>query len=113
MIEDLKGRVHASGEYVIIQSTAYPQGSEILSESGMLLGYRQVGEMPVSGTIISIGPDVPEEYLGAVVVLPSAHMANVPHPDLAAKKITAEQAKENVNKLSSCHYKAIQAIYGQ
>lgn len=113
MIEDLKGRVHASGEYVIIQSTAYPQGSEILSTTGLLLGYREVGEMPVSGTIISIGPDVPEEYLGAVVVLPSAHMANVPHPDLAAKKITADQAKENVNKLSSCHYKAIQAIYGQ
>lgn len=39
-------KVKASGEYVIIEATARPQGSEIKSESGIVVGVRQHGEQP-------------------------------------------------------------------
>lgn len=112
-----KNEVFASGEYVIIQSVAHPAGSEILSPSGFLLGIREHGEMPISGVVVSVGSEVPEEVrdtlLGSTVALPSAHLANVPHPGLISGKLTAEEAKKDINKLSSCHYKAIQVVYGK
>ena len=108
-------KVKASFEYVVIETVARPQGSEILSESGLLVGYRQTGENPVSGVVVDVGPDVPEEMKTALlnkrVPLPHAHMANVPDPDLVSGTITEEQAKEKIVKYVTAHYKAIQAIY--
>lgn len=108
-------KVQASFEYVVIETTARPQGSEILSESGIVVGYRQTGEQPIFGKVVSVGSDVPEEMVGKLlgkkVPLPHAHMANVPDPDLVAGTISADEAKEKVTKYVTCHYKSIQAIY--
>lgn len=107
--------VKASFEYVVIETIARPQGSEILSESGMLLGYRTQGETPSFGIVVSVGPDVPEEMKNALlnkrVPLPSAHMAHVPDPDLVSGTITEVEAKEKFIKYVTAHYKSIQAIY--
>lgn len=108
-------KVKASFEYVVIEVFARPAGSEILSESGMLLGYRQTGENPSFGMVVSVGDEVPEEIKQALlnkrVPLPHAHMANVPDPELVAGTITEEEAKAKHIKYVTAHYKAIQAIY--
>lgn len=108
-------KVKASGEYVIIEATARPQGSEIKSESGIVVGVRQHGEQPFYGKVVSVGVDVPaeaaERILGKYIPLPSAHMANVPDPDLVAGYISEKESKEKETKYVSAHYKAIQAIY--
>lgn len=108
-------KVKASGEYIIIEAIARPAGSEIKSESGILVGIRQHGEEPISGTVVSVGSDVPadaaERLLNKQVPLPKAHMANVPDPDLVKGTITAEDARTKDVKYVSAHYKAVQAIY--
>ncbi len=108
-------KVKASFEYVIIETVARPAGSEIVSESGFLIGIRQQGEEPISGKVVSVGPDVPEEkakeLLGKMVPLPKGHMANVPDPDLVKGVISAEDARTKEVKYVSAHYKAVQAIY--
>lgn len=108
-------KVKASFEYVIIEATARPQGSEIVSPTGIVVGVRQHGEQPYFGKVVSVGPDVPEEnakaLLGKMVPLPHAQMANVPDPDLVAGYISEKEAKEKETKYVSAHYKAVQAIY--
>lgn len=108
-------KVKASFEYVIIETIAQPAGSEIRSPSGILLGFREQGEEPIHGRVVSVGSGVPEEIaeqlIGKNVPLPRGHMSNVPNPDLVEGIITEKQAKEITVKYVSAHYKAIQAIY--
>lgn len=108
-------KVQASFEYVVIEVTARPQGSEIVSESGIVVGYRQTGEQPSFGTVVSVGSEVPEDIanlmLGKKVPLPHAHMANVPDPDLVTGVITEDEAKQKHTKYVTAHYKSVQAIY--
>lgn len=61
-------KVKASGEYVIIEATARPQGSEIKSESGIVVGVRQHGEQPFYGKVVSVGVDVPAEAAERILV---------------------------------------------
>lgn len=116
MSEEFK-TVRPSGEYVLIHSIAHPAGSEIKSASGILMGTRETGEIPVSGRVIAVGEDVPDEIrellYGSQIVLPTQHMTNVPHPKLVSGEYTIEQAKQDPNKLATCHYKAVQAVYGK
>lgn len=111
----MSDKVKASFEYVIIETNAKAAGSEIVSPSGIVTGVRQHGEEPIFGTVVSVGPDVPEEYkvllLGKKVPLPHAQMANVPDPALVEQKVSKEEARKHPVKYVSAHYKAIQAIY--
>lgn len=113
-VQDVQA-VHASGEYLILTARAENVGAEIKSPSGIVTGYRQTGEVPIVAKVVSIGVDVPHDVLsvlrGAIVALPHAHIANVPHPDLVSGKVTAEEAKLIEEKFFSCHYKAIQVVY--
>lgn len=108
-------KVKASFEYVVIETNAKAAGSEIVSPSGIVTGVRQHGEEPIFGIVVSVGPDVPEEYktllLGKKVPLPQAQMANVPDPALVEQKVSKEEARKHPVKYVSAHYKAIQAIY--
>lgn len=108
-------KVKASFEYVIIETHARPAGTEIKSETGFIVGKLAQGEEAVSGKVVSIGPDVPDEYRqllsGKTVALPHAHMANVPDPDWVAGIITKEEARLKQTKYVSVHYKSIQSIY--
>lgn len=108
-------KVKASFEYVVIETVAYAAGTEITSPEGVFLGFRQTGEEPVHGKVVSVGDDVPGEIaarlLNSNVPLPKGHMANVPDPDLIGGIITAAEAKEKPIKYLTAHYKAIQAIY--
>lgn len=107
--------VKASFEYVLIETNAKAAGTEIVSPSGIVTGVRQHGEEPIYGTVLSCGPDVPEEYktllMGKRVPLPHAQMANVPDPKLITGKATKEEARKYPVKYVTAHYKAIQAIY--
>ncbi|QDH49066.1 chaperone protein [Pantoea phage Phynn] len=117
MTQEKYDTVRATGEYVIIKSIAHPANSEIYSQGGMLLGYRELPEVPKSGVIVDVGSDVPEEtrkiLLNARVVLPTQHMTSVPDPELISGEITEEEARKKITKFSTCHYKAVQAVYGK
>ncbi|QPI18030.1 head assembly chaperone protein [Pectobacterium phage POP12] len=108
--------VKASGNFVIIHAVAKAAGSEIKTDSGLLVGIREHAEIPVYGTIVSVGELVPTEVsdslLGSRVVIPSGGtIQHVVNPDVVNGKITAEEAKKLDDKLISCHYTHIQAVY--
>lgn len=72
----------AVGDYVIIEAKAESAGKEIKSELGIVIGRREVGEIPLVGKIISVGETVDPELLGKTILLPMGKMNKVPHPDV-------------------------------
>jgi len=95
-------------EHVIIESVAENAGAEIRSESGFLLGYRETGEVPLTGKIINYGQNVPVEFRkGTVMLPPGAHMLNVPDPQYLSNRINKNESR----KLCVTHYKNIKVIY--
>lgn len=104
--------MRALGEYVILVSEPAQAGDEIKSESGLILGYRQEGEIPLACTVVSIGDKVPEGVvkIGDLVPIPNGNIKNVPHPDVV-KGLKKE--KEVRQKYVSCHYTAIAVVYDE
>lgn len=100
--------LHVAEEHVIIESQAANAGTEIKSEMGIVIGYRETGEIPVTGEIVAHGINVPIEYRSGTVLLPpGAHMLNVTDPAYLQGKVT----KKEQRKLCVTHYKNIKVIY--
>lgn len=100
--------VHVADEHVIIEAEAENAGTEIRTESGILIGYRETGEIPVVGEIVAHGANVPVEYQkGTVLMPPGSHMLNVTDPDFLKGLVS----KKEQRKMCVTHYKNIKVIY--
>lgn len=99
----------AQFESIIIESkNLAAAGDEIVSESGFVLGKRELPEIPLTAEIISVGSDVPGHLKpGMTVLVPNGRMHNVPDPRYLAGEIPAAKSR----KMSACHWKDIQVVY--
>lgn len=99
----------AQFESIILESKNLASaGDEIISDSGFVLGKRDLPEVPLTAEIISVGKDVPDHLkVGMQVLIPNGRMHNVPDPRYLSGEISAK----NGRKLSACHWKDIQVVY--
>lgn len=99
----------AQFESIIIEAKGLANaGDEIFSESGFLLGRRELPEIPLTAEIVSVGDSVPEHLKpGMIVLVPNGRMDNVPDP----RYLRGEIDVKNSRKLSVTHWKNIQVVY--
>lgn len=99
----------AQFESIILESKNLASvGDEIVSESGFVLGKRDLPEVPLTAEIISVGADVPGHLkVGMQVLIPNGRMHNVPDPRYLAGEINVKSGR----KMSACHWKDIQVVY--
>lgn len=101
----------ALDESVIIEVQAARAGEEVKSEFGLVIGRREMGEIPTWGTVISVGDAVPEEarsILERKVLIPNGRMNNVTDPRVVAGEFIE---KSDLRQLVTTHWKNIQVIY--
>lgn len=106
-IEKELEQIHPLEDHVIISVIAKSHGTEEVSESGIVLGIRQQGELPMHGKIVKIGNGVEAPFLNKYVVIPQ-QIRNVPLPSVILGKA---QSTKIDTKLVTCNYKAIQVLY--
>lgn len=104
---------YAIGDHVIIRCEAAREGEEVRSESGFVLEVkRQQGEIPLFGTVVSVGercPNLYKELVGMDVALPQAgHFAKFYDPAVIRKEKKA--GKGDIIYIST-HYNAIRGVY--
>lgn len=104
-------KAFANGEQVILEIKARRVGDEVKTEGGLVIGIEQQGEIPTTGTVVSIGQFVDQAYvqLGDVVLLPNGHLQNVPDPRVVTGALPKKspEAKQFV----TTHYKNIAVVY--
>lgn len=100
----------ALDESVIIEVFARRKGQEITSESGLIIGREQQGEIPEWGTIVSVGDRTVGLELGDIVLLPNGRLTHVPDPNVVDGLISKEDPK--ARQLITTHWKNIQVKYG-
>lgn len=103
----------AFGEWVILECTASRVGEEVVSAGGIVTGVRKQGDIPLYGTVISCGYDVPENVVSKLmdenVSLPNGQISNVPDPRIAFGDMKADSNQCRI--FVTCHYKNIKALY--
>ena len=106
----MSNQIRALGEFVILKAIAESAGTEIKTDSGIVIGVRDTGEIPLICEIVDVGNAVPEGYvaIGDKSPMPEGHMKNVPHPLVAQKKAKPKDIPE---KFISVHYKNIPCVY--
>lgn len=103
-------QIKALGEFVVLKTIAESAGTEIKSQSGLIIGVRETGEIPETCVVHSIGSKVPEGYIeiGDRVPLPAGQMRNVPHPLVVSGEKKASEISE---KFVSVHHTHIACVY--
>ena len=104
----------AFDEQVVLECSAARKGEELKSDAGLILGVRNQGDIPLYGTIVSIGdacPDNVKELMGKDVALPQGGRiySNVPDPRMAYGLIPRNSTDARI--FVTMHYKAIRTIY--
>ncbi|MGL6229374.1 MAG: hypothetical protein ACRC3J_09235 [Culicoidibacterales bacterium] len=103
----------AFGEWVILECTASRVGEEVVSAGGIVTGVRKQGDIPLYGTVISCGFEVPENVSSQImqknVALPNGQISNVPDPRIAFGDMKADSTQCRI--FVTCHYKSIKALY--
>lgn len=109
-MSDIK-KAFANGEQVILEIKARRVGDEVKTETGLVIGIEQQGEIPTTGTVVSIGQFVDKAYaqLGDVVLLPNGHLQNVPDPRVVAGAL--KKASPEAKQFVTTHYKNIAVVY--
>ena len=104
-------KAYAKGEMVIIEVKARNKGTEIKTESGLILGKLEEGEIPLTGTIVSVGDGVPSDEISIndVVLLPNGKLQNVPDPRVIEGSMKREDP--DAAKMVTTHYKNICVVY--
>lgn len=104
-------KAYAQGEQVIIDTNAKAVGEEIKSAGGIVLGTLNQGEVPLHGTVISVGAEVDQDVIavGDVVLLPQGAIKNVPDPQIISGKMSNDDSKRA--KWVHTHYKNIAVVY--
>lgn len=102
----------AFDEQVICECQAARKGQEIISESGIHLGERVQGDVPLYGTIVSVGENVSEAVkalVGRDIPLPNGHVSNIPDPRIAYGELPFSSKESRI--FVTMHYKAVRAVY--
>lgn len=104
----------AFDEQIILECTAARKGQELKTESGIVLGQRTQGDIPLYGTIVSVGencPDNVKQLVGVDIPLPQSGgiYSNVPDPRMAYGTIPKNSVDARI--FVTMHYKGIRAIY--
>ncbi|QIW87051.1 head assembly chaperone protein [Aeromonas phage Ahp1_CNU-2021] len=102
----------AFDEQVICECQAARKGQEIKSASGILLGERTQGDVPLYGTIVSVGENVSEAVkalVGRDIPLPNGHISNIPDPRIAYGEMPFNSKESRI--FVTMHYKAVRAVY--
>ena len=109
VLSDIKA--FAMGEQIILHQKVRMKGEEVKSASGIVLGVEEHGEVPLVGTVVSVGPLVDTDVIdvGDLCLLPAASMNNVPDP----RVISGEMARDHKDRLTmfSTHFKNICVVY--
>lgn len=100
----------ANHDYVILETNAAPAGSEMKTESGIVYGKRDTGEIPEYATVVAVGEGVdnPDIVEGALVPVTNGKMSNVPDPRVVKGE---DVPKSERRKLAVTHWKNITVIY--
>ena len=108
-MSDLKA--YAQGEQIIMHQEVRMKGAEVKTSGGIVLGIEEHGEVPLTGIVVSVGPDVDTSIIdiGDVCLLPAANMNNVPDPRI----IAGEMDRDSVERLTmfSTHFKNVCVKY--
>ncbi|AAQ17925.1 gp31 head assembly cochaperone with GroEL [Aeromonas phage Aeh1] len=104
----------AFDEQVVLECNAARKGEELKSDAGLILGVRNQGDIPLYGTVVSVGENCPEsikELMGKDVALPqgSGIYSNVPDPRMAYGLIPRNSTEARI--FVTLHYKGIRTIY--
>ncbi|ADM79901.1 head assembly cochaperone with GroEL [Aeromonas phage phiAS5] len=104
----------AFDEQVVLECNAARKGEELKTESGFILGTRNQGDIPLYGTVVSVGencPDSIKELIGKDVALPQGGgiYSNVPDPRMAYGLIPRDSKEARI--FVTMHYKGIRTIY--
>lgn len=103
----------AFGEWVILECNAARKGEEVVSSGGIITGKRTDGDIPLYGTVISVGGDCPDDIkthlIGQDVALPNGKINNIPDPRMAYHQIPKDSPKSRI--FVCTHWKNIQALY--
>ena len=109
--------VKAFDEQVICECQATRAGEEVKSEFGIVIEQKkQVPEVPLSGTVVSVGENCPahvHDLIGREVSLPVGQaagvMMNIPDPAVVFHGAKRERSRI----LVAFHHKAIRAVYDE
>lgn len=109
----------AMDEQIICQCFAARAGEEVKSGVGIILEQKkEVPEVPISGTIVSVGENCPEwvhALVGREIALPIGQaagvMVNVPDPDMVFGRIPRTSKKHRI--FVAINHKAIRAVYDE
>ena len=103
----------AFGEWLIMECTASRVGEEVVSTGGIVTGVRKQGDIPLYGTVISCGSDVPDDVVSLLLhknaALPNGQISNVPDPRIAFGDLKTDSNECRI--FVTCHYKNIKALY--
>lgn len=104
----------AFDEQVVLECSAARKGEELTSSGGIVLGQRTQGDLPLYGTIVSIGdncPDYIKELIGQDIALPQGGgiYSNVPDPRMAYGEIPRNSTEARI--FVTMHYKGIRTVY--
>lgn len=104
----------ALSEQVICECTAARKGQELTSASGIVLGQRNQGDIPLYGTIVSIGagcPDHIQELMGRNIPLVTGMISNIPDPRMAFGEIPLNSVESRI--FVTMHHSAVRAVYNE
>lgn len=101
------------GEYIIMHRTVRMKGEEVKTKSGLIIGVEQHGEVPLTATVVSVGPDVNQNEIkvGDVVLIPNSHLINVPDPRIVLGLM--DQNDPQRLTMFTTHYKNIVIVYSK
>lgn len=104
----------AFDEQVVLECGAARKGQEQKSSSGIILGTLSQGEIPLYGTVVSVGENCPEyikEIIGRDIPLPQGGgiYSNVPDPRMAYGEIPRSSVDARI--FLTMHYKGVRAVY--
>lgn len=104
--------MQAFDESIIIEVNAARAGEEVKTESGIVIGRREMGEIPDVGTVVSVGNGVPDiavsRLIGNKVIIPAGRITHAPDPRVVAGQ---DIKIEDRRQLVATHWKNIQVIY--
>lgn len=104
----------AFDEQVVLECTAARKGEELTTQSGIVLGQRNQGDIPLYGTVVSVGENCPDEVkalIGQDIPLPQGGgiYSNLPDPRMAYGVIPRSALDARI--FVTMHYKGIRAVY--
>lgn len=106
-------KIKAINESVVIRIKARRPGEEAVSKGGIVMGIEKEGEIPRTGTVISVGANVPKEEIevGDIVLLPKSYMVNVVDPEVVQKN--KDITDSDTQQLVAANWKNIAVVYKQ